>query len=400
MLTPFPFHYSLRDFFKAQNKTWSWFSEDKIQQEQQETYKTDLLKNTYRIDQSSEPGLYDLLAKAKSKLGIFGNITLYQSHNADGLNAGIVTLGEESHLILSGAILKLLNEEELLALFGHELSHILLYRIDEGDFEVTQRIINTLSSDFNSELFYHETARIYQLYTELFCDLGALKVCGDLSTCINTLVKMNTGIEKVSAESYLVQANEILDRINEGSSGITHPENFIRAKSLQLYHTDSATYFDEASKIVTGKYDLGRLNIFSKQIVNDNTKKLISLMLKPIWTRSETNIALYKQYFQVYDRIEDVFIDEKFVKSIGNSMGNLKEYYVYVMLDFALSDIEIKDGFIGHILDISEQLNLSDELRIILKKELGLTEKPFITYCQLCTTTLNNIMESTKENTY
>jgi hypothetical protein len=70
------------------------------------------------------------------------------------------------------------------------------------------------------------------------------------------------------------------------------------------------------------------------------------------------------------------------------------------MLDFALCDPDLKDGFVGHILDISEQLALEDNLKTILKKELNLTEKTYKSYCQNCTTTLNNILESDQENTY
>jgi hypothetical protein len=44
MIKPFSFHSDLRDYFKKQGKTWSWFSEEKVKAEQQEAFKTDLLK--------------------------------------------------------------------------------------------------------------------------------------------------------------------------------------------------------------------------------------------------------------------------------------------------------------------------------------------------------------------
>lgn len=400
MLQPFPFHSNLRDHFKSQGKTWNWFSEEKVKDEQRETYKTDLLKNSYRIDSETEPKVYEILTVAKDKLGIIIPVTMYQSQTIEANNAGIVFFENEAHIILSGTILKLLDEAELLALLGHELSHILLYTMENGEFEITNRIINTIANDNNSELFYYETARLFQLYTELFCDLGALKVCESLEVTINTLVKLNTGLEKVSAESYLKQANEILDRINEGSSGETHPENFIRAKSLQIYQTDKLNYHSQIEKIISGKTDLHQLNLFSKQAVFDVTKELIAIILKPKWTQSDYCIALYKQYFKNFDKKSDVFIDEVFKLKIANSKKNLKEYYAYVMLDFALCDPDLKDGFVGHILDISEQLELEVSLKTVLKKELNLTEKTFKSYCQTCTTTLNSILESSQENTY
>ncbi|RZJ56119.1 MAG: peptidase M48 [Flavobacterium sp.] len=400
MIKPFPFHSDLRDYFKKQDKTWSWFSEEKVKVEQQEAYKTDLLKNSYRIDPQTEPKVYEILQVAKDKLGIIIPITIYQSQTIDGNNAGVVFFEKEAHIILSGTILKLLNDAELLVLFGHELSHILLFNLENGDFEITNRIINTIASDSNSELFYYETARLYQLYTELFCDLGALKVSGSLETTIETLVKLNTGLEKVSAQSYLKQADEILERIQKGSDGETHPENFIRAKALEIFQNDNASFYSKTEKIISGKIDLHQLNLFTKKLVFDITKDLVSIVLKPKWTQSEHCIAMYKQYFSNTDRKTDIVIEEPFKLKIENSRKNLKEYYSYVMLDFALCDPDLKDAFVGHILDISEQLGLEEEIKTILKKELNLTDKTYKTFSQNCTATLNTILQSDLENTY
>lgn len=400
MIKPFPFHTDLRNYFKKQGKTWSWFSEEKVKEEQQEAYKTDLLKNAYRIDSETEPKVYEILDRAKDKLGIFIPITIYQSQTIEANNAGIVFFEKEAHIILSGTILKLLNEDELIVLFAHELSHILLFNLENGDFEITNRIINTIASDNTSELFYYETARLYQLYTELFCDLGALKVSESLESTISTLIKLNTGLEKVSAEGYLKQADEILERISEGSDGETHPEIFIRAKSLQIFETDNANYYTRTEKIISGKTDLHQLNLFTKTVVFEITKELISIILKPKWTQSEFCTTLYKQYFSNVDKNSNAFIDDSFKLKIDNSKKNLKDYYVYIMLDFALCDTDLKDGFIGHVLDLSEQLGLEDNMKTILKKELSLTEKTYKSFCQNCTTTLNSILEADKENTY
>jgi len=399
-LKPFPFQYQLRDYFKKQTKTWSWFSDKNIQKEQIESFKTDLLKNAYRIDPETEAEWYAILEKAKEKLNLSLPVTLYQSQQVDHNNGAIVAFENEAHLILSGSILKLLNADELLALFGHELSHIHLNAIENGDFEITNRIINAIANDYKSELFYHETARIFQLFTELYCDYGALKVTENLETVITTLVKIETGLEKVSGESYLKQADEILERIEAGSSGESHPEIFIRAKSLALLSTYNEENIAKTEQIVKGKLDLQLLTIFSKKEVYGLTKNLIDLFTKPKWMQSEHNLVLYKQYFAQYNPNRELLADADFKAKINNSKDNLKNYYAYVLFDFAMCDADIKETAIGHALDVAEQLELESFLKVILKKELKLTEKSLKDFCKKCTTALNQILESESESSY
>ncbi len=399
-MKPFPFQYQLRDYFKNQSKTWAWFLDKNVQKEQIESFKTDLLKNAYRIDPQTEPGWYALLEKAKEKLHLSLPVTLYQSQQVDHLNGAIVSFENEAHLILSGSILKILNEDEILALFGHELSHIHLNSIENGDFEITNRIINAIANDYKSELFYHETARIFQLFTELYCDLGALKVTGSLETTISTLVKIETGLDKVSTESYLKQADEILARIEAGSSGESHPEIYIRAKSLQLLSEMTEENVAKIEEIVKGKLDLQQLNLFTKKEVYGITKNLIDIFTKPKWMQSEQNIILYKQYFTQYNPNRDLVIDTDFKTKINNSKDNLKNYYAYVLFDFSMADAELKEVAIGHALDITEQLELETFLKAILKKEFKLTEKSVKDFCKSCTIALNQILQSESESSY
>jgi Peptidase family M48 len=228
MMLPLPYHQKVKEHFKSQLKTWDYFVIAKNKEEQLTQFKTELLKNTYKFDPATDAYIYDKINIAKEKLGLQNlPVTVYQAQHTDELNASIVYLNNEANIVFSGPVTRLLEEEELLAVLSHELSHIKLYSLLEGDLEVADRIITAIANNYNSEAAYYETARLFRLYTEIFCDRGAYSVLEKTGPVISSLVKASTGLEKVNADSYLKQADEIFAN-EEGikTTGLSHPENF------------------------------------------------------------------------------------------------------------------------------------------------------------------------------
>ena len=118
--------------------------------------------------------IYDKVNIAKEKLALQDlPVTVYQAQYTDELNASIVYLDKEAHIVFSGPVTKLFDEEELLAVLSHELTHVKLYSMLDGELEVADRIITAIANHNNSEASYYETARLFRLYTEIFCDRGA-----------------------------------------------------------------------------------------------------------------------------------------------------------------------------------------------------------------------------------
>src|SRR6185503_7029142 len=199
MLLALQYHQKVKDHFKAQTKTWDYFFVAKNKEGQLQQFKTELLKNTYKFDPATENFIYDKVAIAKEKLDLQNlSVTVYQAQYTDELNASIVYLHNEAHIVFSGPVTKLLNEEELLAVLAHELTHIKLYSMLDGDLEVADRIITAIANNYNSEASYFETARLFRLYTEIFCDRGAYTVIEKISPVISSLVKVSTGLDNIN----------------------------------------------------------------------------------------------------------------------------------------------------------------------------------------------------------
>lgn len=398
-LTPFNYHKKLKDHFKSRKKTWEWFSENTNKEKQVTEFKTSLLKNSYRLNQESHQELYKIVDEICKKLTINANVTLYQEHNSVQLNAGISIINNEAHIVFSGNIISLLSNDEMKALLAHELSHYLFYKIENEEYEITQRIILALANDQMSENSMIETARIFQLYMELFCDAGALQVCGDYKTVIQMLVKLNTSLSEVNANSYLEQAKEIINSDDKSTTNQTHPESYIRSLALYYQSEQVLKSGGKIKKLIEGDLDLNTLDVFKQKQLFKLTKDFIQLIIKPKWMNTSSVLNLCNQYFKDFykEKFNGV---ENLVSQIEESKISVKNYFCYVLLDFAKVDNDMEGAPFGHTLEIAELLNLKKEYEKIVRKELKLTVRDFKILQEKLLLELQDVKEAKEDSIY
>ena len=399
-LAPFEYHTQVRDHFKSRTKTWTWFAGDELKEKQIEDLKSSLLKNTYRLDQETHQNLYTIAAEVCKILGLDAEVTLYQEHNSVQLNAGISSIGKEAHIVLSGNLISLLSDEEMKALLAHELSHYLFNKLENEDFEITQRIVLALANDARSEDNVIETARIFQLYLELFCDAGALVVCGDHKVVIQTLVKLNTGLTAVNADSYLKQANEIVSTDIDSTNRISHPESYIRSIALQLRQAEDPDYVTKIDAMISGELDLNKLDIFKQNTMAQLTHNLLQVIVKPKWMASSGVLNLAAQYFQDFYREPEVISLKALGEEIEKTRDSVKNYICYILLDFAKVDPDLENAPLAYTLEISELLGIGTEHEKLLRKELKLTVREFKVLQEQAMAELQQVKEAKEDSIY
>lgn len=390
------YHNHLVEYFKKQSKTWKWFANAKVQDQQRNEYQKQLLKNSYRLSEDTEPEIYTLVQKAKEALNIVKNVTVYQELDAIETNARVSYDDNEIHIVLSGSLIKNLSESELLSVIGHELSHIVFYTLQNGEFEITSRIIHSIANDARSDNTMIETARLYRLYTELFCDRGALLVVNDINTVISALVKVSTGLDKVSAANYLKQAHEICKEDNFGSSGQTHPETFLRAIALELWSNNNNC--ETVEKLIDKRWGLDSLDIFKQKKLHTLTLHLLHIITKPKWMRSEMVHAHGRQYFPQFVYNDLVYLESDLKQLCHDADDTIREYLCYVLLDFALLDPELEQAPLGHALLIAEELEINKTFKQLLKKELKITAKALENKLQNAMKAVSEMSESEEES--
>lgn len=377
-LNALPYHIKVKEHFFQQEKTWNFYASAKTKDQQLAQFKTELLKNTYKFDTVADSFIYDKVKLAKEKLVLDAlPVTVYQAQYTDELNASIVYLDNEAHIVFSGKVTQLLNDEELTAVIAHELTHIKLYSLMQGEMEVADRIITSIGNNYNSDASYYETARLFKLYTEIFCDRGAYLVLGKTEPVTSSLVKLATGLDKVNVESYIKQAEEILSA--EGSfsqaHAISHPENFIRAKAVELWHLKQTEAEEDIEKMIEGKMQLDQLDIFKQKNLTSITKQLLQLYLKPKWFQTSMVTGLAKQYFADFTLDDKAVLTEKLVLFFTEADVSVKDYFSYILLDFCLLDPSLEEIPFGWAYQFAEDVQLKDTFDSIIKKELKLSEK-------------------------
>jgi Zn-dependent protease with chaperone function len=174
-VVPLPYHEAIRDYLKWEDpRVWQWFASHSAHEEQAEAVRFDLLKNTYRIERDADLALYAIADEVAAALSINLPITIYQSQNPEGLNAALAYVPTEAHVVFSGPIKSKLNEHEVRSVLAHELTHHSLWHSWHGDFLIADQILAALTHDAQAHPAHFASARLFQLYTEIYCDRGSL----------------------------------------------------------------------------------------------------------------------------------------------------------------------------------------------------------------------------------
>jgi hypothetical protein len=401
-LQSLPYHLNVRDHFKQQGKTWEFFAAANTKNEQLARYKTDLLKNTYKFDPATDITIYDAVNKAKTALGLENlPVTVYQAGYTDELNASIIHLDNEAHIVFSGRLTSLLDEKELLGVLAHELTHVKLYSMLNGELEIADRIITAIANNHHSEAAYYETARLYRLYTEIFCDRGAYSVLNETGPVITGLVKAATGLDRVSAENYLKQADDIFTADNSiKTSSVSHPENYIRARALQLWHEQKENAEEVIAKMIEGTTDIDQLDIFKQKELSAMTKTFLQLFLKPKWMQTTLLTSLAKNYFTDFVLDDAILLSPAFAERAGAMHGSSKDYLSYVLLDLVLADPSLEEIPFGWAFQFSEDLQLKETFEAVVKKELKYSDKKLLQHRNKTLAAFYEVKENEGEQIY
>jgi hypothetical protein len=368
-LEPLPYHVELRDYLKSHEcELWNWFSSAQAKADYTENLRLELLKSTYRLDAGGHPELYQSASEACARLQLEIPITLYQAQNSPQLNAALFYIPGQGHIVFSGPMFTLLTAEEMTSVIAHELAHYHLWERDGGEFLIADRLIHAVANDPRASASHEQTARRYQLYTEIFADRGSLWVTRDAHPVVASLVKIETGLSQVSAASYLKQAEEIFANGNVATEGVSHPEAFIRARALSLWQQQREDASAHISAMIEGAATLDDLDLIGQRRMTMATRKLLECLLRPKWFQTPATLGHAKLFFDDFQPANGNAAPP--CEELRRSDTRLREYFCVVLLDFAKADPDLDEMPLAAALELCRQLEWDAQFEKLAAREL------------------------------
>lgn len=368
-----PYHAAVRDFLtRTDPEVWEWFASRRLSPKYAEDVRFDLLKSTYRIERDSARSLYEAADEVAAKLGVSAALTMYQAQNPAGLNASLAYVPGEVHLVLHGPIAAQLTAAEVRALLGHELGHYQLLDGWGGEMLVASEVLGALVNDPHSHPAQVASWRLFRLYTEIFCDRVALAVTRDLAAIVSTLVKVETGVQEISPEAYLRQADEIFAREQVLTDGVSHPETFIRARAARLWHEGRAEADGLIARMIEGEPALDQVDLLEQERIQTATRRVLDALLCHKWFQTDVVVAQARLYFEEYVPPAEPLEDTELPRVARVQPDSLRDYFCYLLLDFVTADRELDEPPLAAALVLAERMAIKPRLMELVRQELKL----------------------------
>ena len=340
-----------------------------------------LLRNTYRLEAAGHPELHAAGRRAADALGLDVEVEFFQAHGALQPNASLLHQGDRAVILFEGPLLERLSPDELTAVCGHELAHRVLWTVDDGAYLAVDRLLDAAAGDARTPQQYLETHRRWVMASELFADRGALVACGDLSTTVRALLKVQTGLGTVDPDAYLRQAGEL--DLSTGSRGTSHPEGVARAWALQNWLAD-----EDVEVLVTGPLDVDAPDLLDAELLRELSMDFAAHVAQAEGLRTDA-VATYAAGFAdppgplgVPGGVVPRFDEPLAVRPVDGApiprpralTPATRQYLCYLLLDLATADPEAGDAALVASLRLARRAGLT-EYDDLADDELGWSDK-------------------------
>ena len=300
---PLAYHLDLSAFLaEHEDGLWKWFASDKMTDKAYDEARLYLLKNAVRLDRDTHGGIYAAADGVAAALSIEAPVTIYQMSGGGQRNASLIPMRNEVAILLQGDVQSFLTAAECVALLAHEMAHFQHHHAEEGRLLLADRLLDWICGEPASHKAHARSLWLSRLYQEIYADRVALHVSGDLDATISMLIKMTSGLDRLSTKAYLEQAREALAMAKGGGTqGLSHPESYIRAIAMADWAADPAEADRKLARLVQGKLEVEQLDLLSQREVTAQTRAIITGLLARQWPSADVLEGHARAYFPDFE---------------------------------------------------------------------------------------------------
>lgn len=370
-LEPLPYQQHVVAYLqRAEAHAWDWSASDTLGSEAEDIRDT-MLRDTYRLEPTSHARVFEACRTAMARLRIDAPFTLYQAQDGS-MNASLVYVPGEIHLVFFGPILEKLDEAELLSLMGHELSHYLLWSMGEREQYRASRVFDHALSYPDAKPSHRETARLLSLHTELFADRGAAIAAGEPGPAIAVLVKVMTGLTSVDPQAYLRQAQEA-EAKGGRSQGLSHPEAYLRARALQLWWAGDLGLEAWLEQHLHGPLSIEALDLLGQEKLTRLTRAFLARVMAEIEQGSDEIATQLRAVFPDFGRQDEPVLDLAEIGA-GRIDDATRDYFIALMFDLAMADSDATDAVMLVAAKTAAEIGAVERLTGALRRDLKWTK--------------------------
>lgn len=197
-----------------------------------------------KVDEKLLGNFFKLCQEVKHTLAFDEPVDFYVTGDSS-INAFSISAGKEGrpHIVnVNSELFKLMSEDELRFVIGHELGHLI-----NRDTEL-KRLINFVYPPNKPQipLALHHKIHLHDNLAELVADRYGFLACGNLEASVTAFYKMKSGLDlpsmQVSIDDLIEDNSKHLKYFKEGGglSLFDHPVDPVRVEAIRLFATSKS----------------------------------------------------------------------------------------------------------------------------------------------------------------
>ena len=196
-----------------------------------------------------------------------------------------------------------------------------------GELETADRIITAITEYTDKGTPHWQTARLFRIYSDLYCDRCSGEVmCGD-----------------------------------------EDPGHPLRVRALRLWQEQGETAEPVIIRMVEGTPELGCLDLFGQARIRELTRLLIREFLRPEGMRTAQAVDLALDYFPDLSWEEGEWQPE----SLAEEHGSIRDYFAFVLVDLVLADPIVKEQAFERASTFAGRLGIADSFGHLYNSSYG-----------------------------